>query len=774
VALKQRAHARKRGPSPSVPGQRGIHGRGGVHVSPLLAVTLGLLFLLPVFFTPGQLVEEFEFTKVSLLVTGALVLAAWWMAAESSRVGAAGPVRWLRALPGRIVAAVRRDRLGAAVALMLLSAAVSTIASVRPPLSLFGAPQSHAGLRTIAALAAIYYASRSLASNPSWFRRVAQAAGAAAAVAAGYSLVQIANLDPLTWQRHSSFEGIVRSGGTVGHANTLSAYLTMCLPLVLWLAARSRSMAARAGWLALSAMSLFIIVAGLSRGAWLGGAAGALVALALALASGRRPTRAWGLAAIAILVVALALPLLTPVRARLLDRVRQLTDLSAATSRTRVELWSAGLRMFTDHPVLGVGLDAFVAAFPPYRTATLTEIEWGGTPAKAHNDAIQILATQGLLGGLAALTLVVLCALAMWRIARRGNPELRAAAIAAGAALAAYAGSSLVEFATVATSALAAALAGWAARAVQMPDVRSAETAGTGPTGHAPAPREGAPVRSIWNLIGGLALAVVLWFLLVGGPLRAETYRAEAMHYPSGSRAREDLFRRAAASAPWDPRYVAGVGRSLFLEALREQDEQTRLDLLARAREALSKSIRIAPENGENRILYATVISGQSVLNPRPNSEQEVRDEFRRAVELDPLNPVVLVGAERGLMGVGLMTEARELAFRCARAYPDYAPPLADLGAIALQEGRTAAAAETLKLAVRRSWREDAAGAANAWNDLASASLALGQYQQAADAADSALARNPKLGQAFALRQAAVQAMSPKGAGQGTAGEKGR
>ena len=65
------------------------------------------LFLLPVFFTPGQLVEEFEFTKVSLLVTGALILLAWWIAAESSRVGAAGFPRWLRALPGRILAAER-------------------------------------------------------------------------------------------------------------------------------------------------------------------------------------------------------------------------------------------------------------------------------------------------------------------------------------------------------------------------------------------------------------------------------------------------------------------------------------------------------------------------------------------------------------------------------------------------------------------------------------------------------------------------------------------
>lgn len=746
MALKPRSHSRKHGGA----------GRAEIHASPVSMVTLGLLFLLPIFFTPGQLLEEFEFTKVSLLVTGTLVLAAWWIAAESSRIGAAGFAGWLRALPGRAAAAIGRDPLGAAVGLMLLSAAASTVASVRPPLSLFGAPQSHAGLRTVAALAAIYYAARSLASRPAWFRRVAQAAGAAAAVAAAYSLVQIAHLDPITWHRHSEFEGLVRSGSTVGHANTLSAYLTMCLPLVLWLAGRSRSRATRIGWLALAAASVFIIVASLSRGAWLGLAAGAVVAILLALASGSRPARAPVLVATGVLAAALILPLLTPMRVPVLTRVSQLTDVTAATSRTRVELWRAGLQMFADHPFLGAGLDAYVAAFPPYRTAALTRIEWGGTPAKAHNDAIQILATQGALGGIAALAIAALCAIALWRIARGGSPEARPAAIAAGAALAGYVASSLVGFGTVATSGLAAALAGWAASA--------------GGSVH----REGAPARPAWSLAAGFGLAALLWFFLVGKPLRAEMYLAEALRYAEGNSYRDELLEKAATAAPWDPRYIAELGRSLFYEGLRSRDERSRLSDLARAREALAKAVRIAPENAENRILYATVISAQSVLKPGPNSKSEVREEFQRAVERDPLSPVVLVGAERGLIAAGLENEARELALRCARAYPGYASPLADLGSLALEQGRTAAAAETLRLAVRRSWREDATGAANAWNDLARASLTLGQNQQAAEAADSALAHNPNLAQAFAIRASAQRALEGKGSGKAPGGAKGR
>jgi len=714
--------------------------RPGIHASPVAAITLGLLFLIPVFFTPGQLPEEFEFAKVSLLLTGALLLFAWWVAGEMSR---------LSGLAGRAAAAVRRDPLGAAVALMVLSALVSTLTSVRPPLSLFGAPQSHAGLRTLAAIAAIYYASRSLAGNPVWIRRLAQAAGAAAAVAAAYSLLQILKLDPLTWQRQNTFEGLIRSGSTVGHPNTLSAYLVTCLPLVVWLAARSRSRAANIAWTALAASSLFIVVASLSRGAWLGAAAALAAALFLALASGLRPSRRRVLIGGAVLALVMLVALATPMRDAVLTRSRQITDLSAPTSRTRVELWHAGLRMFQDHPWVGAGLDAFLAAFPRYRTAALMQIEWGGTPAKAHNDAIQILATQGTLGGLAALAIVTLCAAGLWRLARRGSPEARAAALACAAALAGYAASSLVGFGTVATSALAAALAGWVARAAQTAEARAAEVR-----------TAGGPARSIASLVAGFALASLLWFWLVARPLRAEMYLADALRYPSGNLTRDELLERAGASAPWDPRFPAELGRSLFYEAMSERDADARMNLIARSRGMLEKSIRIAPENGENRILLGTILSAQSVLRPSPNSKSEVRDEFRRAVALDPLSPVVLVGAERGLIAAGLEEDARLLALRCARAYPDYASPVADLGALALEQGRTAAAAETLRLAVRRQWHEDLTGAAHAWNDLAHASLTLGKPKEAADAADSALAYNPNLAQAFVVKEAAVKAMS--------------
>jgi chromate transport protein ChrA len=566
-------------------------------------------------------------------------------------------------------------------------------------------------------------------------------------------------VDPVTWSRQSSFNGLIRAGSTVGHANTLSAYLVMCLPLVVWLASKARSRVGATGWAALAAVSVFLAMASLSRGAWLGLAGVAVAALILSLASGRRPSRRWVTAAGAIALVALLLPLATPMRTQLLERVHQLTDLNAETTRTRVELWRAGIRMFREHPVAGAGLDAYVAAFPRYRTATLTEIEWGGTPAKAHNDAIQILATQGLLGGLAALAILILCARSVWHIARRGSPELRGAAVTVGACFAGYIFPSFVGFGTVATSALAAALAGWSARAARVADAHVPES--TEPARHE-TPHEGAPVRSAWNLAAGFVLAAALWYVLVQRPLAAEMALGHAMRYPAGSAMREDALEEAAAAAPWDPRYSAELGRSLFYRGLSQPDPRMSLDLLAQARTALTTAVQAAPENGENRILLASVLSTQTTLSPDQYPKEEVRREFLRAVELDPQSPVVLVSAVRGLMAAGLDADAHPLALRAARAYPDYAPPLADLGAIALEQGRNADAADTLKIALGRNWRGDEGSAATAWNDLARAYLALGRNPEAMAAADSALARNSRLSQAFVTKETAKRNLSLK------------
>ena len=55
-------------------------------------------------------------------------------------------------------------------------------------------------------------------------------------------------------------------------------------------------------------------------------------------------------------------------------------------------------------------------------------------------------------------------------------------------------------------------------------------------------------------------------------------------------------------------------------------------------------------------------------------------------------------------LDLGLTQEAHGAALRCANLFPGYALPMADLGVVALLEGRPQAAADTLTLALRRNW----------------------------------------------------------------------
>jgi O-antigen ligase len=62
-------------------------------------------------------------------------------------------------------------------------------------------------------------------------------------------------------------------------------------------------------------------------------------------------------------------------------------------SSGRIEFWQTALKIFVDHPIIGVGLDAFGVAYSAYDPSSgMFRVE------QAHNDYLQTLADSGLLG----------------------------------------------------------------------------------------------------------------------------------------------------------------------------------------------------------------------------------------------------------------------------------------------------------------------------------------------------------------------------------------
>ena len=109
----------------------------------------------------------------------------------------------------------------------------------------------------------------------------------------------------------------------------------------------------------------------------------------------------------------------------MLERVSKLFHPSEVKTTPRLYIWKSALAMLHDNPWFGKGLDTFQISFPPYREAIYWNLEWNGTPEKAHNFIMQTAATMGGLGLLAFFWMHVAWVVSSFRDWRRQIDERR-------------------------------------------------------------------------------------------------------------------------------------------------------------------------------------------------------------------------------------------------------------------------------------------------------------------------------------------------------------
>src|SRR5258705_182760 len=111
-----------------------------------------------------------------------------------------------------------------------------------------------------------------------------------------------------SWTRSRPLGPGPRGRGTLGHANHLGTFTAMMLPLVAWLATTATSRGARVTAMVLGIISIPVLAATLSRGAWVAAAAG-LLAFGILSWRRRRSSLLREVVVIAAVLVALLRPL---------------------------------------------------------------------------------------------------------------------------------------------------------------------------------------------------------------------------------------------------------------------------------------------------------------------------------------------------------------------------------------------------------------------------------------------------------------------------------
>jgi O-antigen ligase len=146
---------------------------------------------------------------------------------------------------------------------------------------------------------------------------------------------------------------------------------------------------------------LIALYATVTRGAYLGFAAGIIV---IALVRNKKLL-------IPLVVLVVILIFFGPPYVE--SRLRSIVDLHHPENESRVMMWTAGLKIFADHPLLGVG-DIDLGELMNRYAGPGYQAQWG----HLHNVALQLLATLGIVGFAAVVAMFVRIVVSEWRILR--------------------------------------------------------------------------------------------------------------------------------------------------------------------------------------------------------------------------------------------------------------------------------------------------------------------------------------------------------------------
>ncbi|MBI4778703.1 tetratricopeptide repeat protein [Candidatus Desantisbacteria bacterium] len=347
--------------------------------------------------------------------------------------------------------------------IFLIVAILSTVFSVCPYLSLWGAYYRYEGLITFINYFLLFYITANWLDKEAIFRILGTAVFAGAVVSL-YGLLQHLHIDLIGWREY----GTSRVISTFGNCVYFGAYVATVFPLALagYLMKCSRMRSSIALQLKggkgksaivgrnrdrilnliykilpyLFGIACLLILAGMfvanTRGAFLGFVASCIifgVLIRKRIDPSMKPRLILLIAGmICISLYFILNPEVSPLK-RFMQTFTTQTDDPAAKeapklaggAASRVFMWRDALGIIKDYPLIGTGPETFGMVYSRYRSLDLIRNEGGeyGRPDRVHNDIIDLAITKGLLGVFAYLWFLFVVARVCLRVMTEGRMQ---------------------------------------------------------------------------------------------------------------------------------------------------------------------------------------------------------------------------------------------------------------------------------------------------------------------------------------------------------------
>jgi len=251
----------------------------------------------------------------------------------------------------------------------------------------FGVYQRHTGALTYISLA-ILALSASLVSNHKFLKRFTRTALIIGGLLAVYGNAQYLGLEPFPYVNIYTVNAPV---GTFGNSNFQSAFMGMIAVLSFTMALNNLyKPLARFGLAAMGFASLVVVYETLAKQGYLNFVAGAGVVAMLWLLMNKRKSLAIAVGGIG--VVGGGLVFLGLINAGPLADLIYKSSLAA-----RGYYWRAAIKMLTDHPFFGVGMDGFGAWYMRSRPRDYFENSFMSVSNAAHNVYLDIASSGGFM-----------------------------------------------------------------------------------------------------------------------------------------------------------------------------------------------------------------------------------------------------------------------------------------------------------------------------------------------------------------------------------------